>query len=223
MSYKRFAIYYLPPSGALANFGASWLGWDVALGQRSSQLDVQGLNEVTSAPRKYGFHGTLKPPFRLAEAHTVSELDAALTEWAQTCAPASADALELVTLGRFLALVPSGETGGLSRVAAACVTALDRFRAVPSEAELARRRKPHLTERQNDLLTEWGYPYVLDQFRFHMTLTDRVPKADLAHWKARAAEHLPELPSPFCLNEVALCGERSDGQFEEIGRVALTR
>ena len=28
-------------------------------------------------------------------------------------------------------------------------------------------------ERQN--LVQWGYPYVFDEFRFHMTLTGRVP------------------------------------------------
>ena len=67
MSFTRYAIYYLPPAGALADFGARWLGWDVRRGAAAVQLDLPGLRDATEAPRKYGFHGTLKPPFRLAE------------------------------------------------------------------------------------------------------------------------------------------------------------
>ena len=43
-----------------------------------------------------------------------------------------------------------------------------------SYAELARRNPASLTPRQRELLKTWGYPYVLDEFRFHLTLTDRV-------------------------------------------------
>ena len=32
-----------------------------------------------------------------------------------------------------------------------------------------------LTPRQRDHLDRWGYPYVMQDFRFHMTLTGRLP------------------------------------------------
>ncbi len=222
MSYTRFALYYVPPEGVLADFGAAWLGWDVVRGRAADQLSVTGLDDVTMTPRKYGFHGTLKPPFRLAEGCTDIELERAVTDMAARCAPASCAGLELTALGRFLALTPTGDTSDLARVAATCVQELDRFRAAPSEAELERRRKANLSTRQEELLAAWGYPYVMDQFRFHLTLTGRVAKADVAHWMETVRAHLPELPAPFIFTEVALCGEREDGRFELLHRYALT-
>ncbi|MEM9972496.1 MAG: DUF1045 domain-containing protein, partial [Pseudomonadota bacterium] len=145
MSHTRFAIFYVPPPGPLADFGAAWLGWDIAQGAPVRQRDVAGLREITDAPRKYGFHGTLKPPFRLAEGQTIADLREAVRATAATVAPAMCDGLELARLGRFLALVPVGDTAALRRVATACVRDLDRFRAPPTEAELARRRAAGLS------------------------------------------------------------------------------
>ena len=33
MKLNRFAVYYTPHRGALAEFGAAWLGWDIASGK----------------------------------------------------------------------------------------------------------------------------------------------------------------------------------------------
>lgn len=222
MSYTRFAIYYLPPDGALADFGAAWLGWDVGTGAPVDQPDVPGLDDVTMTPRKYGFHGTLKPPFRLAEGETPEALAAACADMAASCAPARAEGLALTPLGRFLALTPLGDTAGIARVAGTCVRALDGFRAPAPEAELARRRKAGLSARQEANLLAWGYPYVMEEFRFHLTLTGRLPKAELPTWMMEAAGLLPELPAPFALDAVALVGERADGRFESIQRYTLT-
>ena len=81
MSYSRFAIFYVPQAGPLAQFGAAWLGWDIANGCAVPQPDLPSLHDITMTPRKYGFHGTLKPPFRLKSGRTVMELDKAATEW----------------------------------------------------------------------------------------------------------------------------------------------
>jgi putative phosphonate metabolism protein len=221
MSYTRFAIYYLPPEGALADFGAAWLGWDCVSARDSIPHDVPGLHDVTMTPRKYGFHGTLKPPFRLAEGTDVSALQDAVSQMAAACAPAQSDGLALTELGRFLALTPVGDTSGIARVAATCVEALDAFRAPPPEAELERRRKARLSERQEALLQRWGYPYVMDEFRFHLTLTGRLNVDDIAPWTETARAHLPPLPAPFVMDEVALVGEREDGRFELIQRYTL--
>ncbi|MBS0124910.1 DUF1045 domain-containing protein [Thetidibacter halocola] len=222
MSYTRFAIYYLPPKGDLAEFGARWLGWDAATGRPVDQPDLPGIEAITATPRRYGFHGTLKPPFRLAGGRDADALAVATAAMAATCAPARCEGLHLSRLGRFLALTPTGDTTGIARVAAACVADLDAFRAPPGEDELARRRKANLSPRQEALLTRWGYPYVMEEFRFHLTLTDRLPRDDMDRWFAAVEAHLPPLPAPFVLDEVALVGERSDGRFELVQRYALT-
>ncbi|MDP5218998.1 DUF1045 domain-containing protein [Ruegeria sp. 2205SS24-7] len=221
MSYSRFAIYYVPPEGPLADFGATWLGWDVVQGRAARQPDLPGLHDVTMTPRKYGFHGTLKPPFRLVENRSVEDLKAAAADLAQALAPATCNGLELTRLGRFLALTPGGDSRPLQRVAEACVCGLDGFRATVTEAELARRRKAGLSARQEALLKQWGYPYVMEEFRFHMTLTGRLPKNDILAWFRIAQRQLPDLPSPFVLDHIALCGEREDGRFELIHRYTL--
>ena len=65
-------------------------------------------------------------------------------------------------------------SAALQALADACVEQLDRFRAPPSDAELARRRRASLTPRQDAMLVRWGYPYVFDTWFFHMTLTRRL-------------------------------------------------
>lgn len=222
MSYTRFAIYYLPPDGALADFGAAWLGWDVRDGTSGRTMTVQGLDDVTMTPRKYGFHGTLKPPFRLADGTTQAQLAEAIAAMTAGMAPAQCDGLQLENIGRFLALTPGGDTAGITRVAQGCVASLDRFRAPATDHDLTRRRAAGLTLRQDENLLRWGYPYVFDDFNFHLTLTGKLEREDIAHWKDIAAAHLPRVPSPFVLDAVALVGERADGRFELIQRYPLT-
>lgn len=222
MSYSRFAIYGIPPAGALADFGAAWLGWDVQAGREADQIVVPGLHDITTTPRKYGFHGTLKPPFRLADGHDFEGVARATAHLAATLRPAVCDGLALTTLGGFLALTPRGDMAGLRRIAEACVRDLDKFRDPPGAAELARRRAAGLSARQDAFLMQWGYPFVMEEFRFHMTLSRRLPKDDLAIWTEIAKAHMPELPAPFVVDQIALCGERADGWFEVIHRYALS-
>lgn len=216
MNFTRFAVYYLP-RGDLAQFGAAWLGWDVDAGTPVPQPDVPGIAEATETPRKYGFHGTLKPPFRLADGTDVAGLTRAVTDLAARTAPAQADGLRVARIGRFLALVPQGDASGIARVAGACVTELDRFRAPAPGAELTRRRAAGLTPAQDALLLQWGYPYVLDEFRFHLTLSGKLDDS-----AALEAALSPPLPRPFRLDQIALVGERPDGRFQTIARFDLT-
>lgn len=221
MTYSRFAIYYLPPDGPLSDFGATWLGWDVVNGCEARQPSLPGLRDMTMTPRKYGFHGTLKPPFRLAEEQSFAALDDACRALAAELAPVRCEGLNLVVLGGFLALTPFGVTTGLQRIAAACVRRLDGFRAPASAAELVRRRKAGLNPRQEALLAEWGYPYVMEEFRFHLTLSGRLPESELAYWTNTLRAHLPVLPTSFIVDQIALCGERQDGRFQLIHRYTL--
>ncbi|ADP81568.1 DUF1045 domain-containing protein [Pseudofrankia inefficax] len=182
----RFAIYTAPGTGsgdargvALRERAEQWLGRGVSGDPVTPGTPAgwtrPGIDAITVDARRYGFHGTLKAPFRLAEGRTAAELDAALARFAAAHHGAVIPALSLVRMGGFFALVPGGPAARLSALAADVTTSFDGFRAPPTDAELARRNPAALTPRQRELLSAWGYPYVLDEFRFHLTLTDRVP------------------------------------------------
>lgn len=221
MTYSRYAVYFVP-TGPLAAFGAAWLGWDVEAGTAVEQPNIAGLAEATKTPRKYGFHGTLKPPFRLAGGTDAEGLDLAVAELAARTAPATFDALAITPVGRFLALTPVGNPAEIERVAAACVTQLDEFRAPAPPEELMRRRKNGLSACQESMLQSWGYPFVLDEFRFHLTLTGRLAPDEQARLKAEAEKRLPDLAQPFAIDAVAVVGERGDKSFELVQRYELT-
>jgi len=224
--FTRYAIYYTPAQGSpLADFGAGWLGWDSAAGTARPHLDVSGfdLANVTQTPRKYGFHGTIKPPFRLATGHSAEALQDALAHLCQTATPVTLDALVPARLGRFLALVPQGETQALGALAARAVKELDAFRAPPSDAELTKRRAARLSPAQDAHLDRWGYPYVLDQFRFHLTLSGTLDKATATQVDHALSRHLAALElAPHVIDGLTLLGEDTDGRFHQIHRYALT-
>lgn len=221
-NFQRYAVYYAPDDPALAAFGATWLGWDVEHGRPCQQPAIEGIQAITKAPQKYGFHGTLKPPFRLAEGKSSDALAQAVAKLASTRAPVTLDGLALARLGNFLALVPEGDAAGLSGLAFACVSELDTFRDPPTKAELERRRAAGLSAEQDALLLNWGYPYVGNAFRFHLTLTGKLAPAELEKTVASLETALPVLPRPYQIASIALVGQREDGMFQLIQRHALT-
>ncbi|SDK43521.1 DUF1045 domain-containing protein [Aliiruegeria lutimaris] len=225
--FTRYALFYAPPAGPLADFGAAWLGWDPRNGKRVAHPALPGLPlpvaEITETPRKYGFHGTLKPPFQLKPGFDVAELHNAAEALAAMLPPVLLDGLKLSRIGSFLALVPKGDTTQLALLAARVVEALDGFRAAPEEDELARRRKPGLSARQEVLLQQWGYPYVMEEFRFHLTLSGNLPDAVADAVAARLHPVVePLLPRPFRIREICLFGEGQDGRFHHLHRYTLS-
>ena len=182
-------------------------------------LDVAA---ITATPRKYGLHATMKPPMRLATGTSEDALRAACAALAATRAPVRLEGLQVERLGRFLALRPLGDVSALNALAAACVTELDTFRAPAPDTEIEKRRAAGLSTEQDRNLIQWGYPYVLDQFRFHVTLTGKLPKGDLpAVEDYLATELTPLLPQPFEINDLALMGEAENGRFHLIQRYPL--
>ena len=227
MTSPRYAIYVLPEPDALSSFGAAWLGWDARIGAAAQPPKLPDLpapwEEITRTPRKYGFHGTIKPPFQLARDKTEAELREALSVHCALTCPVMLDALELARLGRFLALIPVGDVHGLNTLAADVVRGFDSFRAPPGETELARRHQSNLSTRQEALLQAWGYPYVMDQFRFHMTLTGKLPKVKADTLASLLAPIIaPLLPVPFVIGSLSLMVEGTDGMFRQIERFALS-
>jgi len=202
----RVAVYYAPRTDdVLFAETAAWLGRDPARDASVPQPDIPGLAEVTAEPRLYGFHATLKPPMRLAAGCTWDEVVAGTAALAARIAPFDLPPLAVQDLFGFLALRETVPSAPLQALADGCVEQLDRFRAPPSEAELARRRRADLTPRQDAMLVRWGYPYVFDTWFFHMTLTRRLSQEEKSvflpaaeAWLARAVA-TPRTVDDICL------------------------
>jgi putative phosphonate metabolism protein len=218
--FKRYAIYYAPESAVFADFGKRWLGWDPLAGCDVPHPPYElPMDEITRTPRKYGFHGTIKPPFRLARGVDIGALHAAATALMAGMSPVRVEALKLKRIGGFLALVPEGDTTELKSMAGKVVKALDAFRAPMTDADIARRNPARLSDHQLDLLHRWGYPYVMDEFRFHLTLTSRV-SPELAERTREVLDiTLPDiLPRPLKIRSLCLFGEADDGNFHMLHR-----
>jgi putative phosphonate metabolism protein len=178
----RYAIYFVPPpSSQLYRYGSSVLGYDAYTGDSVRFPDGFGnaavdWNEVTTAPRRYGFHATLKAPFFLAPSCTEQKLVNALQNFAGLGHAVHSFVPLLRELEDFIALVPHEPEGPLNALAASCTTLFDAYRAPMSPQERARRLASGLSQSQIQNLDRWGYPYVLSEFRFHMTLTGAVPQ-----------------------------------------------
>ena len=220
--FGRYAVFYTPPPGPFALAGARWLGWDLAEGQAVTQPDCGvALGPITDRPRRYGFHATLKPPFALAEGCDPADLATRLSDLAAMQAPVIVPDLTLARIGRFLALVP-GAASEVDALAAVLVTGLDPCRAPLTPEARARRRPERLTEGQRALLDRYGYPFVLDQFRFHMTLTGPLDPAMRAPVQEAAQHHFaPVLGRALRIDDVTLCGEDDAGRFHAVARFPL--
>ncbi len=221
----RVAVYAIPGVGSdgpvgilLRERAEAWLGRSVVGGSAAPAPGAPAgwtraeVDAVTVDARRYGFHGTLKAPFRLADGHDLDGLEAAVADLAGSRDPVALSGLRVASLGGFLALVPTGPVPALDALAADVVMRLDGFRAPPTDAETARRDPASLSPRQRELLATWGYPHVLDRFRFHLTLTDRIPaaarpraEAALAAWFAAATDR------PVAVDALALVVEDAPG------------
>jgi putative phosphonate metabolism protein len=178
--FPRYAIYYAsPPGSALDRLGAELLGYDAWSGRElpfpSDVLQsISNWRELTEDPQKYGFHATLKAPFPLADGKSEAELLEACAEFARRPRPIPVITPVVGPISGFIAVIPAEPSSELLRLAADCVGAFDGFRAPLTPQDRARRKPEMLTPRQRDHLDRWGYPYVMDEFRFHMTLTGRI-------------------------------------------------
>lgn len=206
---SRYAIYWAPSADhPVARMAAEWFAAPEAQAH-------------TEDPRRYGLHATLKPPFRPAVP-----LDRLVERFDGFCSgrrPFLLPPLRLAAIGRFLALVPAQRSPELHALADACVTELDDLRLPADEAEIAKRRGAGLPPRQDEYLLRWGYPYVLEEFRFHVTLTGRLSDADRAWIEPRLAEAARAFgEDPVPVEELCLFEEPALGApFREIRRTRL--
>jgi len=214
---ERFAIYFAPSATSnLWERAATWLGRDASDGDLFdgpvAGIDRDRLLNLTQSANRYGFHATLKAPMALGEDYGEADLRAALTEFAGKHEPFSLGRLKLASLQGFLALMVD-ENEQLQDFASHVVEDFDPFRAPMSVKDRAARAGKGLSERQLELLDAYGYPYVFEEFRFHMTLTDRLADED-AHDIAQAANTWfgPVLEEEVLLDRLSLFHEADAGK-----------
>ena len=230
MKIHRAALYYAPAPGSPWHaFGSAWLGRDAVSGAGVAQPAVPGLagtdlHSLTTHPRRYGFHATLKAPFRLAPTQSLETLKQAIEDFAAQQAPVALGSLTPQWMEGYVALLPALEArAGIATLAAQLVQTFEAFRAPLSAEELAKRRPERLTPRQQALLAHYGYPYVLEEFRLHLTLSDAVDaaQADVLIRAAAARIESLQLPAPK-LDAVTLFVEPAPGApFIAVRRYAL--
>ena len=225
---ERYAIYFAPPAtGSLWERAATWLGRDAADGDLFdgpvAGIDRSRLLNLTQSANRYGFHATIKAPMALADGATEADLRAALTSFAAEHARFSIGKLKLASLDGFLALIPENPSEKLQDFAAHVVESFEVFRAPMSVKDRAARLGKGLTERQVELLDGYGYPYVFEQFQFHMTLTDRLSAEDATDIaKAATTWFSPILDDEVVIDSLSLFVEPEKGRpFRRVAEFAL--
>ncbi len=208
---SRVALYWSPERhDPLWDAGNAWLGRDPELGVCVPQPELPGMAEITSAPRLYGFHATLRPPMRLATGWEdfISAAEGIAAHTADFAMPR----LEVTVLDGFLALCMAAACPELHDLADRCVLASDPHRMRPDAAEIARRRATGLPPHEDALLLRWGYPYVMERWRFHMTLSRRLSNAELAIVRPAADAHFaPALSCSRRAGQIAVFTQAASG------------
>lgn len=181
---ERFAVYFvLPKDNPIYRIASTWLGHDAYTGldKPLTRLPkrLKALQDLASNPSTYGFHATLKAPFRLRGNKTRDQLVEAFHAFCAQTEAFRCDTLSLRRIGHFIALTPTLPCERLDLLAAECTEFFEPFRSELSPQEIEKRKPHKLSERQKMLLEQWGYPYVFDEFRFHMTLTNSLDDSEL--------------------------------------------
>lgn len=214
---ERFAIYYAPPPDSpLWRYGSSVIGYDAATGEAAAHPDTSlDWPSLTVSPRRYGFHATLKAPAHLRAGTGIDDVLALADEVAAMLRPVTLAALAVRSLGRFVALVPDADdaaraaqqTAEIARLAQTVCEAFEPLRAPLSEFDRGRLGRPGLTPRQRENLERFGYPYVRDDFRFHMTLTDALQGVEAerrAVCERLAALYAPVDRRPIVIDQIVV-------------------
>lgn len=222
MTHSRYALYLTPPPDSdLWRFGCDIIGRDAATGGLRDGFAPEGYEleawrQLTSEPRRYGFHATLKAPFRLRADLDVVDLMDRVAAFARTFQPFEAGELQVGAIptadGRaFCVLKPAAAAKALHALERGVVRRLDMLRAPMTAAERRRTEGSRLTPRQRYYLDAWGRPYVLDEFRPHFTLTNAVADPDRMA-KALEWEFNLRVPSRMLLvDALTLFGESEPG------------
>lgn len=203
----RVGVYYAPAAhDPLWQAGCAWLGRDAITGHDVPQPDLPGLREHTKDARRYGLHGTLKAPF--APRHGFENFLLAARTFAAQCQIFELPTLAVTEMEGFIALCPASPAPRLHQLADECVRILDPHRTAESEEAQAKRRIGK-TARQMGHIARFGYPYVFEDFFFHMTLTGQMENNP--YLEAARAYFSQALEQPRMVDHIAIFIEEAKG------------
>jgi hypothetical protein len=217
---ERYAIYYtLPQNDPLYQLVAQWFGYDFYQGEKPAiKMDQHALlkpllpyAEYNSKAALYGFHATLKPPFRLKPGISLKHLVKILKHFSKLHTPFTCAPLQVDQVDDFLALVPQQPCCRLNGLAKDCVQTFDVFRDELAVEEIQKRNPMSLSEEQRLMLKLWGYPFVLDEFRFHMTLTDKLTQPQIDKCRPLLERYLlPYTSRVLSIDQISLCYQATE-------------
>ncbi len=227
-STARYAIYYAPePGGPLDTFGQTWFDPKAAAKLLAGiGLDAQRIAALSEGARRYGFHGTLKPPFQINPVTTQASLLDAARVFARSLSPIEIPPLELAIIGKFIALTPVTQSAALEKLAAACVRAFEAYREPLTDTQIENYKQNRLTVHQEQMLEHWGYPYVMEEFRFHMSVTDRIDDASEREAVMTAMEKLaaPVIGKPVVVRDLVVFAQPAvDQPMAPVERIPFGR
>lgn len=214
----RYAIYAAPERDTrLWHFGCRVLGRDAETGEVVEQIVPKGFapgewRELTASPRRYGFHATLKAPFELADGRSEEELFDSVRTFAQRQETVENVPLKPELSGGFVLLAPAKPDERLNTFAEASVQYFEPFRAPLTDEDRTRRK--NLTGRQAGYLERFGYPYVFEDFQFHLTLAGPLPEARAADVHAALAAAAEQALKGETLSLRSVCLFYEPGQGE---------
>lgn len=225
----RYAVYFVPePRTHLGGFGTGVLGYDSDSGREISHPPLVGVGSAeieqwTAEPRNYGFHATLKAPFRLSPSASEADLLGVAHAFAAQHRAIRVPRLTVTLLESFIALVPAERCPLLDKVAGDAVRAFDHLRSPLTAADRERRLGAGLTPRQTNLLDTWGYPHVFDEFRFHMTLTGRLGLDDGHRALAALTRAYAHVDEPVVISAITISRQPApEARFRTLARVPLS-
>lgn len=225
---ERFAIYFSPAVGTpLRDAGSAWFGRDAAgapVRPLLSPLEQDLVDRHVAKARRYSFHATLRAPMALLDGFTRPQLETAAERFAAAETPARLGPLKVDRSEGFLALVPVTQEPTVTDLVARLVEHFEPYRAPLTDGDRQRRMQKQLTPRQRELLERYGYPQVMEQFRFHITLSDGVDSTTADRLSQLAGRvFAPALATPLALNRIALFHEPAAGEpFREVAGWPLT-
>ncbi len=227
MSPARYAVYFTPQrESALWRFGCAVIGYDPAKGElpdgKRGPFAAILPRPLVADPARYGFHATLRAPFELMPDTSGNELLAVAERFATSQSPLSLGRLSVTKVDGFVALVPVVQTRATIDFAAACVRAFEPLRAPLSAADRARRMVAPLTPREIAHLDAWGYPYVFDEFEFHMSLTGQLPAGDADALVQAVSGHYARIDDTVTLDAITVLEQAErDKPFQILDRFVL--
>ncbi len=216
-SYERYAIYYVPHyETELAEFGKSWFGYDLSEGETDRALhglDMEFARQVTQKPARYGIHATLKAPFYLEENSSLEQLLEKTDRFAKKRQRFTLGKLKIGWHGNTMVLVESEKNLQVNQFASQCVLKFEDFRAPLTMKERTRRLEQNLNMHQRLMLEELGYPFVLSEFQFHITLTKNMTEEEKRTVVPALQPELDKiLQTPCEIDGIAVVGDPGNNQ-----------